>query len=97
MNEKKKLEIYSVIKKKDIYTDIIKDILLKRGFSKEEVEAVRMDLSLNVIGFGAYIYVAHIDEYNIPVAIHIADEYMPLHNLRKAVDREIKINNIFEN
>ena len=86
-----------MIDRKDVYHDVIREILLKRGFTQVEVNNLRMDLSLNVLGFGAYIYVSHIDEHNIPVAIHIEDEYMPLHNLKKAKDREIKINEIFEN
>ena len=74
--------------------DIIRDILINRRCSKEKVDSVRMDLYLSI--FRAYIYVGDIDECGV-VAIHIVDEYMPLHNFRKATEREKKIEEIFEN
>ena len=71
----------------DLYLSVIKDILLRRRYSKKEVDNVTVGC-LDII----YKYI-HVHHLGAITAINI-DEYMPFHNIQKALDREIRIDKI---
>ena len=84
--------------KENLYLDILQDILKKRGFFQEEVDKICYEhIVIDRIVIDEYIYVLNLDSTNIPTVIHLEDEYIPMHNLRKSLDRQIKIDEIFEN
>ena len=86
--------------KEEVYLDIVKDILRRRGYIETELNNVCYDnIQVRpIINNGdTYIYVNKLDEFNIPAVIHLEQEYIKYHNTRIAEDREKKINEIFEN
>jgi hypothetical protein len=72
----------------NLYLSVIKDILLERRYTKKEVNNLTIDcLDIN----SRRIFVYHLGAIT---AIDIIDEYMPFHNIQKAIDREVRIDKI---
>ena len=77
------------MKVSDLYLSVIQDVLLKRNYTIEEVNDVTVGC-LAITFNRKHIHVHHLGAIT---AISIS-EYISLHNIQKALDRETRIDKI---